>query len=170
MRENTKLTQKLMDLRIQQAASQPDDSQIPRLQRRIQQLQSELHDTKLKLEESSLREKEFDFTERTLREQNRQLSTRSPTTSPNVEEIEKRHRETILELKKEHSLQIKKVQESMQGNYDYLLQSIPTPPQPTWQCPGRHCPGCPGCTTSTDNVPRAPEETNEEPPWQYGED
>merc|ERR1711884_402728 len=97
------------------------------------------------------------------------LSTPSPTTSPNVEEIEKRHRETILELKKEHSIQIQKVQESMQENYDYLLQSIPTPPQPTWQCPGRHCPGCPGCT-STDDLPRAPDGPDEEPPWQYGED
>merc|ERR1712018_654352 len=114
MRENTRLTQKLMDLRIQQAATNPDDSQIPRLQRRIQQLQSELHDTKLKLEESSRREKEFDFTERTLREQIRQLTTISPTTSTEIAEIEKRHQETILDLKKEHSVQIRKVQESMQ--------------------------------------------------------
>merc|ERR1712026_598640 len=80
----------------------------------------------------------------------------SPTTSTEIEELEKRHKETIWDLKKEHSIQIKKVQESMQENYDYLLQSIPNPPQ--------------SHDAQSDNLPRAPVDVTEEPPWQYGED
>merc|ERR1712026_298642 len=88
-------------------------------------------------------------------------------TSTDIGDLEKRHRETILELKREHSVQIKKVQESMQESYDYLLQS--TQCQQTWHCPGVDCPGCPGCT-STENIPRAPDDTNDDIPWQYGDD
>ena len=63
----------MTELRLQ-AVVEPDDSRVRDLLRQIAQLKSELHDTKLQLQEYARREKEFDFTERTLREQINQLT------------------------------------------------------------------------------------------------
>merc|ERR1712079_883846 len=75
----------------------------------------------------------------------------------NLEETEKRHRETILQLKREHSAEITKVQEEMKDSYDYLLRSIPIP-EPTQS------------DENLSNLPRVSEGTTNDPSWQYGED